>query len=44
METEVLMGEEFWNGIGDTRTFSELLEIIEEVGNEIRKEKDSRRM
>jgi hypothetical protein len=38
MQAEVLMGEEFWDEIGGSGTFAELLEIIEDVGNEIRKE------
>ncbi|HEX3035266.1 MAG TPA: TdeIII family type II restriction endonuclease, partial [Thermodesulfobacteriota bacterium] len=31
MQAEVLIGEEFWNKIGDTGTYNELLNIIEEV-------------
>jgi hypothetical protein len=38
MQAEVLMGEEFWDEIGGSGTFAELLEIIEDVGNEIRRE------
>jgi len=33
MEKEVLIGEEFWNKIGGTRAYEELLEIIAEVRN-----------
>ncbi|MBI3537427.1 MAG: TdeIII family type II restriction endonuclease [Chloroflexi bacterium] len=39
MNEEVLMGEEFWDMIGGKGTFAQLLEIIENVGDEIRKEK-----
>jgi hypothetical protein len=39
MQTEVLMGEEFWDAIGGSGTFSQILEIIDQVGNEIREEK-----
>lgn len=38
MQAEVLLGEEFWDEIGGGGTYSELLEIIENVGDEIRKE------
>ncbi len=38
MQAEVLIGEEFWDEIGGNGTFSELLAIIEIVGDEIRKE------
>jgi hypothetical protein len=31
LETEVLMGEEFWDKIGGEGTYSEILEIIQEV-------------
>jgi hypothetical protein len=36
IQDEVLMGEEFWDHIGGRGTFLKLLEIIEEVGEEIR--------
>lgn len=36
LQVEILMGEEFWNAIGDDGTFATLLTIIDEVGNEIR--------
>lgn len=36
IELEVLMGEEFWNMIGDSQTFDELLKIIEQIGDEMR--------
>lgn len=39
MQAEVLIGEEFWDEIGGKGTFSEMLEIIEQVGSEIREEK-----
>lgn len=35
MQAEVLMGEEFWDMIGGSGTFSELIEIIDAVGNQI---------
>jgi hypothetical protein len=35
MEAEVLMAEEFWDLIGGRGTFSELIGIIDEVGNQI---------
>ena len=38
LQVEVLMGEEFWDEIGGHGTFAEILEIIEQVGNEIQKE------
>lgn len=38
LDAEVLMGEEFWNLIGDANTFDQLLEIIEQIGNELRSE------
>lgn len=37
-QAEVLMGEEFWNMIGDAHTFDELLKIIEQIGDELRSE------
>lgn len=36
IQNEVLMGEEFWNLIGDSNTFDELLAIIERIGDEVR--------
>ncbi len=39
MHAEVLMAEEFWDKIGGSGTFAELLSIIDLVGNEIREEK-----
>jgi len=36
VDREVLMGSEFWDLIGGSGTFSELLEIIEDVGNKMR--------
>jgi hypothetical protein len=39
MSVEVLMAEEFWDKIGGSGTFSELLSIVDSVGNEIREEK-----
>lgn len=39
MQAEVLMAEEFWDKIGGSGTFSQLLQVIEDVGNEIREEK-----
>lgn len=38
MQREVLMAEEFWDKIGGEGTFTQLLSIIEEVGNEVRRE------
>ena len=38
LEAEVLMGEEFWDAIGGNGTFSQLLTIIDSVGNEIQQE------
>ena len=38
LPAEVLMGEEFWNMIGDEQTFDELLRIIEQIGDEMRSE------
>lgn len=35
LEAEVLMAEEFWDMIGGSGTFSELIGIIDEVGNQI---------
>lgn len=35
MQAEVLMAEEFWDMIGGSGTFSELIGIIDEVGNQI---------
>lgn len=40
MNDEVLMGEEFWDVIGGNGTFTQLLEVIENVGDELREEKD----
>ncbi|MES4787528.1 MAG: hypothetical protein C4294_18885 [Nitrospiraceae bacterium] len=42
MDKEVLMGEEFWNVIGGRRTFTELLDIIDAVGEEIRAEREGK--
>jgi type II restriction enzyme len=39
MAEDVLMAEEFWDTIGGEGTFDEMLTIIEDVGDEIRKEK-----
>jgi len=39
MQVEVLMAEEFWDKIGGGGTFSELLSVVDSVGNEIREEK-----
>lgn len=39
MSSEVLMAGEFWDTIGGKGTFNKLLLIIEDVGEEIRKEK-----
>lgn len=36
IDREVLMGSEFWDLIGGSDTFNELLGIIEDVGNKIR--------
>ncbi|MBP6785949.1 MAG: TdeIII family type II restriction endonuclease [Candidatus Promineofilum sp.] len=38
LEAEVLMGEEFWDVIGGNGTFSQLLTIIDSVGNQIQEE------
>ncbi|MBX3060411.1 MAG: TdeIII family type II restriction endonuclease [Anaerolineae bacterium] len=37
LQHEVLMGGEFWDFIGGEGTFTQMLEIIEEVGSELRK-------
>lgn len=39
MDDEVLMAGEFWDMIGSRGTFKQMLEIIERVGNDLRKEK-----
>lgn len=39
MQAEVLIGEEFWDAIGGKGTFAQILDIIDQVGNEIREEK-----
>lgn len=39
MAEDVLMGEEFWDYIGGNNTFKEIIDVIEEVGDEIRKRK-----
>ncbi|MBI3363129.1 MAG: TdeIII family type II restriction endonuclease [Chloroflexi bacterium] len=41
LRDEVLMAGEFWDEIGGTGTFDQLLEIIERVGNDLREEKDN---
>lgn len=38
LEAEVLMADEFWDTIGGIGTFSELLQIIDGVGHEIKEE------
>ncbi len=38
MQDEVLIGEEFWDAIGGRGTFDQLLGIIDDVGNTVRKE------
>lgn len=40
LQTEVLMGSEFWDEIGGMGTFNQLLQIIEEVGNDLQQSKD----
>jgi len=40
MQSQVLMGSEFWDEIGGEGTFDQLLEIIYMVGEELRLEKD----
>lgn len=37
---EILIGEEFWDTIGSTGTFDQLLEVIEEVSSVLRKERE----
>ncbi len=37
LQSEVLMGSEFWDILGGEGTFAQMLEIIEEVGSELRK-------
>lgn len=39
MREDVLMGDEFWDYIGGVGTFEKIIDIIEDVGEEIREEK-----
>ena len=40
LQNEVLMAGEFWDEIGGAGTFDQMLEVIEKVGEDLRKEKD----